>query len=55
MPETKPPPAVKEYLRQIGRKGGIKSGQHPNRTQLNKAAAEIRWRKRLPAPKEIPK
>jgi len=47
--------AVKAYLREQGRKGGKKSAQHPNRRHLNKKAAESRWRKRHPKPKEIPK
>jgi len=46
---------VKQFLSKIGRKGGKKSAQHPNRRRLNKQAAESRWRKRLPEPKDIPK
>jgi hypothetical protein len=52
MPSTIPP-AVKDYFKKIGSKGGRKSAQHPNRKRLNKAAAESRWRKRLPLPKEV--
>jgi hypothetical protein len=48
-------PELKSYLRSIGHKGGVKSSQHPNRRQLNKEAAEARWRKDQPKPKEIPK
>jgi hypothetical protein len=51
-------PTVKDYLRKIGSKGGKRSAQHPDRPRLNKEAAEARWRKRLPQPKnpdEIPK
>lgn len=47
------PVAVKDFLRKIGRKGGRKSAQHPDRKRLNKQAAESRWRKRLPEPKKI--
>jgi len=46
---------VKKFLSNIGRKGGRKSALHPDRKHLNRKAAESRWRKRLPAPKEIPK
>jgi len=42
---------VKEFLRKIGSLGGKKSAQHPNRRQLNKQAAEARWRHRIPEPK----
>lgn len=45
--------AVKEFLRKAGRKGGKKSAKHPKRRQLNRKAAESRWRKRLPQPKKI--
>jgi hypothetical protein len=48
-------PELKNYLRSIGHKGGVKSAQHPNRRRLNKEAAEARWRKCQPKPKEIPK
>ena len=47
--------AVKDYLRKIGSKGGRKSAQHPDRRRLNRLAAESRWRKRLPQPKELVK
>ena len=46
---------ITDFLREAGRKGGKKSARHPNRKRLNKAAAESRWRKNLPTPKEIPK
>jgi len=46
---------VKQFLSRIGRKGGKKSAQHPNRRKLNQKAAESRWRKRLPEPKAISK
>jgi hypothetical protein len=48
-------PELKNYLRSIGHKGGIKSSQHPDRKRLNREAAEARWRKYQPKPKEIPK
>jgi hypothetical protein len=48
-------PAVKDFLRKIGSKGGKKSAQHPDRPRLNQEAALARWRKVIPAPKEIPK
>src|SRR5262249_48525852 len=51
MPATSP--EVKDFLRRIGSKGGRKSAQHPDRKRLNRQAAESRWRKRLPTPKEI--
>jgi hypothetical protein len=53
MPAIKPAPRpeVRDFLRQIGSKGGRKSAQHPDRSRLNREAAEARWRKRHPAPK----
>jgi hypothetical protein len=45
--------AIKEFLRKAGSKGGKKSSMHPDRKRLNREAAESRWRKRLPEPKEI--
>jgi len=44
-------PAITDFLRKIGSKGGKKSAQHPERRKLNKAAAEARWRNRIPEPK----
>jgi hypothetical protein len=44
---------VKDYLRRIGSKGGKLSAQHPNRSQLNRAAANARWRRQFPAPKKV--
>ena len=49
---TKPASSeVKEFLRQMGSKGGKKSAQHPNRRELNTQAAIARWRGKIPAPK----
>jgi hypothetical protein len=44
-------PAVKDFLRKIGSKGGKKSAQHPDRPRLNQEAALARWRSHIPAPK----
>lgn len=44
---------VKRFLKKAGSKGGKKSAQHPKRRELNQRAAQERWRKRLPVPKEI--
>jgi hypothetical protein len=44
---------VKEFLKQIGSKGGKKSAQHPDRKRLNREAAESRWRGMMPKPKII--
>jgi hypothetical protein len=46
---------VKAFLSKIGSKGGKRSAQHPDRRRLNRQAAETRWRKRLPSPKNISK
>jgi hypothetical protein len=52
MPRTKPVSnEVKEFLRQMGSKGGKKSAQHPNRRELNTQAAIARWRGKIPTPK----
>lgn len=44
---------VKAYLRRIGAKGGRKSAKHPARKRLNQHAANERWRRKHPKPKEI--
>jgi hypothetical protein len=46
-------PEVKNFLRRIGSIGGRRSSQHPNRRNLNRAAANSRWQKEQPAPKKI--
>jgi hypothetical protein len=50
-----PAPEIKAYFKKIGSKGGKKSALHPKRKQLNRKAAESRWRKRHPKPKELSK
>jgi general stress protein YciG len=44
---------IRKFLREIGRKGGRKSAQHPNRPQLNREAAVKRWRKVIPPIKKV--
>lgn len=44
---------IKKFLREAGRKGGKKSSKHPRRKELNRKAAEARWRKNHPEPKPV--
>lgn len=44
---------VRQFLREAGSKGGKKSSKHPKRRELNRKAAETRWRKQHPKPKNI--
>lgn len=50
---SKTPKVVREFLRKAGSKGGKKSSQHPRRRELNRRAAQSRWRKQHPKPKPI--
>ena len=43
--------AIKKYLSDIGRKGGLASSKHPRRSELNREAAQARW-SRVRAQKE---
>ena len=44
---------IRGFLQQIGRKGGKKRARHPEARQLNRRAAEARWRKPIPEPKKV--
>lgn len=48
---SKATPSILKFLREAGRKGGKKSSKHPRRRELNRKAAQARWRKQLPKPK----
>jgi hypothetical protein len=48
-----PKEIIKDFLRKAGRKGGKQSAKHPKRNDLNRNAALSRWRKEIPAPKNI--
>jgi hypothetical protein len=42
----------REFLRQIGRKGGLSGKGSPRKREAAKVAAENRWRKEHPVPKK---
>lgn len=52
MPETLSP-EVKNYLRSIAARGGKAQKGSPARRELNRKAAQIRWRKVHPVPKKV--
>ncbi len=35
--------AISKYMSKIGKRGGSKRAQHPDKSELAKRAAEVRW------------
>ncbi len=35
--------AISKYMSKIGKRGGLKRALHPNKSELAKRAADVRW------------